>query len=363
MVRRTSLIFAIALAAATIRPGPIEGRASPADALEPEQLLCLREAFGLVSALGNDVWPGWADVPLTTLIVGKEYEFLVNAPPTWHPAPDFSPTEQTFLGRRIYRRPRTLPSALRAAFPVDGLPAAVTGAWSARVESPNEWAITLIHEWFHVLQMDRDEAKKVGDLALGGPTYSSLQLDYPFAYGDADIGHAIHLLGQALYDFWNRSRTLPRAVQRTFLAETSWAALENLKTVVTLKYGEAAYNYFRYQTWKEGVARYSQVRISRLAAGKDHHQHFRHVAGFDGLQGEMSYSRLWDEVMLSNYWLIRSSVGTEGGDPTSFYGIGHGLAELLDAINPDWKDRYFEPGVWLDDLVAEVMDPEGAKEP
>ena len=37
---------------------------------------------------------------------------------------------------------------------------------------------------------------------------------------------------------------------------------------------------------------------------------------------------------------------------------GCGKSNVLDAVNPGWKERYFEEGVWLDDLFAEVMDPD-----
>jgi len=325
-----------------------------------QQLLVLREAFQLVNTVGNEVWPGWVRSPLTVVIIEDDWEYLVNTPPDWTPAGEFELVEQRFIGQPIYRRERTLPRALRAAFPVAGLPAAVVGAWRPAEESPNEWAVSLVHEWFHVLQMTRDEDLKVGDLDLGNGEYTSLQLDYPFVYGDRDIGHAIHLLGSALYDFWSRSRTLPRAMQRTFVAETSWAALQNLETIVGLKYGERAYNYFKYQTWKEGVARYTQVHVSLLAADFEDNGRFYQQPGFAALQGAMSYGRLWEEVTHTNYWLMRTPSGDRGGDPTSFYGIGHGLAELLDAVNPTWKERYFDRDVWLDDLIGEVMDPQAA---
>ena len=359
-MRTAGLACAVAIVSvvpATSAPGraaPEPGQAN----IPRQQLLVLREAFQLANTVGNQVWPGWARVPKTVVIIGDEHEFLLNAPDGWEVAGGFEPIEQTFLGRAIYRRNRTLPHALRAAFPVAGLPAAVVGGWRAREESPNEWAITLVHEWFHVLQMARGDAEKVEALRLGQGTYPSLQLDYPFAYGDEDIGHAIHLLGSSLYDFWSRSRTMPRAVQRKFLAETSWAALQNLETIVSLKYGDDAYNYFRYQTWKEGVARYTQVQVSLLAADLEDTGRFHRQPGFATLTGAMSYGRLWEEVTHTNYWLIRTSLGSEGGSPTSFYGIGHGLAEMLDAVNPGWKERYFEDGVWLDTLFAEVMDPE-----
>jgi len=327
------------------------------DQLSRERLLLLREAFQLVSLVGNDLWPGWAGVPLTVLVVGETREFLVNPPPDWEPSSGFEPADQSFLGRPIYRRRRSLPMALRAAFPVDGVPAAVVGAWREGEESPNEWATTLVHEWFHVLQMQRDEEAKVAELDLDGAAYPSLQLDYPFAYGDGDISNAIHLLGNALYDFWDRSRTLPRAMQRTFVAQTPWAALRNLETVVRLKYGDDAYSYFRYQTWKEGVARYTEVHVALRAADLERRGRLRPVPGFASVPGAMSYQQLWDEVIRTNFWEIRPSV-TEGADPSAFYGIGHGIAELLDQIHPGWRQRYFEEGVWLDDLVTEKMAPD-----
>ncbi len=334
----------------------LEASTTQSGTLARQQLLVLREAFQLVNTVGNEVWPGWARSPLTVVIIDEDHEYLVNTPADWEPTGGFELTEQTFIGQPVFRRSRTLPRALRAAFPIAGLPAAVVGAWQPTEESPNEWAVTLVHEWFHVMQMTRGEEAKVGDLRLGEGVYPSLQLDYPFAYGDRDIGHAIHLLGAALYDFWSRSRSLPRAMQRTFVAETSWAALQNLETIVSLKYGDDAYNYFRYQTWKEGVARYTQVRVSLLAADFEDNGRFYQQPGFAALQGSMSYARLWEEVTRTNYWLMRTASGDQGGDPTSFYGIGHGLAELLDAISPTWKERYFDEGVWLDDLVAEAME-------
>jgi len=352
-----ALLLSAAPAAPSVRPAEAVAQRESGEGMSRQQLLVLREAFQLVNTVGNELWPGWSRSPLTVVVIEDDWEYLLNAPPDWQPAGGFELIEQRFIGQPIFRRPRTLPRALRAAFPIAGLPAAVVGAWRPSEESPNEWAVTLVHEWFHVLQMSREEEMKVAELGLEEEEYPSLQLDYPFAYGDREIGHAIHLLGASLYDFWSRSRSLPRAMQRTFVAETSWAALQNLETVVSMKYGETAFDYFRYQTWKEGVARYTQVHVSLLAADLEGNGRFYPQPGFAALQGSMSYGRLWEEVTHTNYWLMRTPSGDRGGDPTSFYGIGHGLAELLDAINPTWKERYFDRGVWLDDLIAERMDP------
>ena len=195
--------LATVLAATPATSAPRRTDASPAqeDGLPRSQLLVLREAFQLVNTVGNEVWPGWVRSPMTVVIIEDDYEYLLNAPLDWEEASGFELIDQTFIGQPIYRRDGALPQALRAAFPVGGIPAAVVGAWRPSEESPNEWAVTLVHEWFHVLQMTRNEEAKLGDLRLGEGVYPSLQLDYPFAYGDRDIGYAIHLLGSSLYDF------------------------------------------------------------------------------------------------------------------------------------------------------------------
>jgi len=39
----------------------------------------------------------------------------------------------------------------------------------------------------------------------------------------------------------------------------------------------------------------------------------------------------------------------------AFYHLGLGKGLLLDRPMPDWKTRYFAPGVWLDDLVFAAL--------
>ena len=53
--------------------------------------------------------------------------------------------------------------------------------------------------------------------------------------------------------------------------------------------------------------------------------------------------------------MIRTSGRADERGRTSFHAIGHGIAEMLDVIDPDWKRSYFDRGVWLDDLVADAL--------
>lgn len=345
------------LVAAVLAPAPSRAGAaavSPGE-LADEQLLLIREALRVVDEVGDDVWNGWSRAAKATLVIQGDREFLVNLPRRVAPPSDFSSTGQRFGDSMIYSRPGSLPVTLRTAFPIEGLPCAIVGAWRPDVESPDEWVVTLVEQWFHVLQLERGEDVKVRELALADATRPSWQVAYPFPFDDPDVGNAMLLLGQALYDFWSQAAQLPREGQRRFLAQTAWAALQNLRAVVILKHGDAAYRFFQLEAWRDGVARYSGLLVAREMARAELLHEYKVSNDVAGLPEHKSYARLWEENFQSRFWLIRTS-GLDGErDATSFDAIGHGLAEMLDAVNPGWKDRYFEPGVWLDDLLAEGL--------
>jgi len=347
---------ATALLALSVLPvGSAIARGAPAATdIADSQLLLVREALQVVRTVGDGLWPGWSRSSKATLIIDETAEYLMNYPET-DPPPGFQLTSRRFMGRAIYRRPRQLPSTLRTAFPIAGIPAAVVGSWRTDVESPNEWVVTLVEQWFRVMQLDHGEQRKVDGLHLTDHEIPAWQLNMTFPFDDPEVGNALLLLGQALYDFWATGARLPREGQRDFSAETAWAALQNLRTVVRLKYGDQAYKYFQLQTWREGVARYSGIVAAREVARAEILNDYVEVRGFDKLPEHQSYAQMWEENLSSRFWLIRTSGQPGERDRTTFPAIGHGIAELLDAINPHWKERYFEPGVWLDDLVAERL--------
>lgn len=345
----------VAASASAVTLGNPAARVAASDTIDEEQLLVLRESLYLVTVIGNVIWQGWTQVPLPALIVGEEREFLVNAPEGVDLGEEWSTEEQFFGGRAIYSRPREYDPALRATMPVEGVPAAVMGRWEHREESPNEWAITLAREWFHVLQLHRQANQKVSALGLVDVDVPAWQIDYDFPYSDPEVGNALHLLGQSLYDFLTSAARLPQSRQRAFVAETARAALENLRAIVRLKHGDEVYRYFQFIAWKEGVARYTEVHLARRAAEKEIVDEFRPRPGFDLLRGATSYARLWQDTVRTKYWLIRNAGRPGERNRTSLYAIGHGIAELLDAVDADWKEHYFEPDVWLDDLVADAL--------
>ncbi|NKB89214.1 MAG: hypothetical protein GKS06_13435 [Acidobacteria bacterium] len=328
----------------------------PAAELGSEQRLLVREALQIVGIVGDQIWPGWGTTPKTTLVVGQEHEFLVALGRRVDVPEDFQDTGERIAGFRVFSRERTLPITLRAAFEVDGVPMAVVGAWDPTEESPNEWAISLVQQWFHLLQLQRGVGLRVD--ALGGEvaTRTTWPADYAFPFDDEDVGNAMVLLGGALYDFDAIAADLPRDSQRSFQAETTRAALQNLRTVLELKYGPDAYAFFRLRTWRDGVARYSGVLVSRLLAIAENRRQYESMDGFDRLEEHKTYQDVWRDGYANQIWLIRTAQFDSERHLTSFNALGHGMAVMLDVVLPDWKKRYFESDIWLDDLIADGLD-------
>ena len=349
---------AVAALAALVLPAAAHAAEPPTGSslLGGTQALLVREALQIVGIVGEQVWPGWGTTPKTTLIVGEEDEFLVTIGLDIEVADNFAATGETIAGFAVYSRPRSLTRTLRAAFPVDGIPMAVVGAWDATEESPNEWTISLVEQWFHLLQLQRGEQTKATDLGIGEVEVPSWRIDYPFPFEDEDVGNAMVLLGVALYDFGITAPDLPRTSQRSFQGQTARAALANLRTVLTLKHGASAYDFFRLRTWRDGVARYSGVLVARLVAAAEEREVYSSIPGFASLDEHRSYFRVWRDGFANQVWLIRTAQLDGDRHLTSFDALGHGMAVMLDVIAPEWKDSYFEQGVWLDDLIANGLE-------
>jgi hypothetical protein len=101
--------------------------------------------------------------------------------------------------------------------------------------------------------------------------------------------------------------------------------------------------------WLEGTAKYVELR-SWEEASSDH--------GFVSLSGMVddpdfkdyeTYDSRWNQEMRT----AREQAKREGD--TRFYYSGMLQAFLLDRLMPDWKERIFEEGIYLEDLLRETL--------
>jgi hypothetical protein len=297
----------------------------------------LAEAFRMGAALGNRIWAGWSKAPFAVLLVTPEHEFLIRHP---KPSADFKLVNyDPLLQSNVYYRPRTQPQNLLATFPiVGGIPTIVIGqAENTARKTSTPWVVTVLHEHFHQLQYSQPgyyPAVDALDLSRGDQS-GMWMLNYPFPYDWPEMKEHFSLLGKLLAD------ALEARSKHQFSTKLSAYLRQRDELGKTLSPDD--FRYFSFQMWQEGVARYTEYRIAKLAAGqyepgkafrtlKDY-QPFREVAEqiMSGIQNELTGGKLDDYKRVM------------------FYALGAGEGLLLDRVNPRWRQRYFLDKFYLDE--------------
>ena len=101
--------------------------------------------------------------------------------------------------------------------------------------------------------------------------------------------------------------------------------------------------------WEEGLAKYAELQISRLASKE---------AGYESVETVQRDPDFREYAGQEEFWLeqLKEAQNTKGrsGD-TRFYYSGNALAVLLDRLMPDWKPRALPGGEYLDDLLEEAV--------
>ena len=322
------LLFALMLAA----PAPLLAQrllGRPAAALDESDRIRLAESFRLADALRERIWPTWNDAPFAVLLVTPEHEMLLR-----HPAPsaDFERIGyDSLLASEVYVRPRTFAPTLLATFPaVGGVPTIVIGQPKHTGKSSSAWVLTVVHEHFHQLQMSHpDYSRKVEalDLTRGDQT-GMWMLNYPFPYDSP-----------AVQDHF---RTLAHAVAAALEAHGTPAFRERVEEVRTAEMrlrqavAPADARYLAFQSWQEGVARYTEDQVAQLAA-----HGYTPGPAFERLPDYTPAAVAADSIRARILSGLRSAA--LGRDRRgAFYSLGAGIALLLDWAEPDWKARYFE---------------------
>jgi hypothetical protein len=318
-----ALLASIA-SAAPMRPGPTGRSASPAARIPEADRIRLAEAFRLAEAIGDGIWPGWGRVPFAIVLVTPETEFFVrhSAPPS-----DAHPLGwDALLKSEVSARPRTFPTGLLATFPIGGISTVVVGPpENTGSSSSTEWVVTLLHEHFHQLQ----EAQpgfygRVAALGLArGDQTGMWMLNFPFPYDAPAAGKAYDSAAQALRSALGGAPPDAFLAARTRFRES--VAGDDRK-------------YLDFQLWKEGVARYTQIRVARFA-------------GSTKYAPSPAFAALPDYATVPYATLARELEETVSDELSKLtlakdrrlvvYPYGAGEALLLDRIRSCWRDQYF----------------------
>ena len=342
MFRAPSLLSLGVAAITACASAPVARTATPASVptmatLASDDRIRIAEAFRLGEAIGDSIWPGWTSAPFAVLLVTPEREFLVRHP---RPSPDFTRVGyDSLLGSEVLVRERTLSPALLATFPaVGGVSTIVVGQPRATGKSSTDWVLTLLHEHFHQLQQSRpDYFARVEALGLArGDRTGMWMLNYAFPYDAAEVQERFAAFSRAAAAAGDGENDGAPARLTALVA-----ARDRLRAVLA----PDDYRYLSFHLWQEGVARYTEYAIARLAAAR-----YAPSPAFRALPDYQPF----DEAART----LRERIVTGAREPklgsakrVALYPAGAAVALLLDEAEPGWRERYFERMFSLDELM------------
>jgi hypothetical protein len=296
----------------------------------------LSEAFRIGDKLGNQLWTGWNKAPFAVLLVTPENEFLIRHP---KPSSDFRLLGyDSLLQSNVYYRQRTQPQNLLATFPiVGGIPTIVIGqAENTAKKTSTPWVVTMLHEHFHQLQYSQphyyDDVNALG--LTRGDQSGMWMLNYPFPYDWHEMQELFSHLGHSL------ANVLEARTTSDFSAGLSTYVKQRHEVENILSPDD--YRYLSFQIWQEGVSRYTEYRIAKLAGGS-----YRPSKAFRMLKDYEQFAEVAEDIkvgILSELTTVKLSESKR----VIFYALGAGEGLLLDRVNPGWRQRYFVDRFYLD---------------
>jgi hypothetical protein len=300
------------------------------DAQLPEKdVVRIREFYRLASQISDQVWPNWASTPAPLMLVTQETEFL-----THHPNP---PNDFHKIANDLYSRPRHFPANFLATFPAFGpLSVIVIGeAEATEAKTSTPWLFVAMHEHFHQLQDSQpglfDALKGLG-LAHGDET-GMWMLNFPFPYDKPQLGRDFAQLRDLLLAALNETNEKEfRILAERYVSERK-AFFAQLSTEDR--------KYLSFQLWKEGIARYIQIKSAEAAA---HYQPTPEYVALPDYESFASYAGKVRSDTLNE--LKRADLAKWKRVVVYSFGASEGL--LLDRLNPSWKDGYLRNLFTLD---------------
>jgi hypothetical protein len=296
----------------------------------------INEAFKIEEKFGDKVWKDWNKVPFAVDLVTDSAEFLIKHP---NPSPDFKLVGyDSLLQSNIYYRKRIFDKHLLATFPaVNALSTIVVGIPENTRKSSVAWIITLLHEHFHQLQSaQKDYYASVNGLDLAGSDSTGMwMLNYPFPYEDKKINDAYDSLKIAL----TAAIKSEEGNDKKLLIKNYLEKKEVFKNLLN----EKDYRYFSFQLWQEGIARYTELTITKtlLDCGYVFSDAVKNLNDFIELKN--FYNDYYNnEINLLHGLSLYSS------KRICFYAVGTGEGFLLDFTNPEWKKLYFNDKFYLE---------------
>lgn len=291
------------------------------------EALLIREAKIISDKFGDRIWPGISKTPFTIVLVTDSVEYLIYHP---YPSNDFTLAgKDSILQADVYKRKRTYATGLLATFPaVSGVNCIVVGTPENTGRSLTDWMITLLHEHFHQYVNSQpgyfDDVNKLN--LSGGDETGMWMLNYPFPYDSLVIVTQFEKYKKALSDAVAApgKKNNSAALQR-FIGEK-----EKFKSL--LKPDD--YKYFSFQLWLEGLARYTEYKFLELLKSYKISAEIAGIKGFTPL-------KLFTQQFYNNELQSLKVMKLETEKRICIYPVGFAEGLLLDAVNKQWRQKYF----------------------
>ena len=301
------------------------------------------EAWNLLAQRGGQVWSGWGQ-PLPPLLISNgSDDFLVGHP---HPPDGFAPAAGVQMdGQVVFRRSGHL-VPVQAATAWD-----VAGVWSVAVPEraqfqaavdqavgkgkitidPPAYVRAIVHEAFHAYALtltggalpnfgaDVDEQKMIADLSAR-----------------SGLGDRYTVEGQAL------SNALRATTQVDMLSEA--AHFLQLRRERRSSFAPEVASYEQSVEWIEGLARYADTSLIRLAGETDYQPSLDSV-------NYPAADATWEQFLTDLSQPTLSLDGFRG----RYYLLGAGEAFLLDRLMPNWKDSVITQKQSLEVLLDQAL--------
>lgn len=302
----------------------------PTEKMTTEDSVRMGEFYRLASQIQDQVWPGWSKTPTPILLVTPDGEFLTHA--------EKAPERFADTGNGFFMRARQFPTNLQATFPAFGPPSVIVVGTPENTASKTStpWLIMLMHEHFHQLQDAQPNAfRSVEQLGLShGDKTGMWMLNYPFPYEKAEVTAGFATMRDALLG------AVAETDERKFKILAAQYVQKRKAFFALLAPDDR--KYFNFQVWREGIARYTEVKAAEAAAKYQPTPEFAALADFTAFAEYAKGKRAASLTELKQTNFAESK-------RVAFYSFGAAEGFLLDRMHPDWKERYFQHPFTLDE--------------
>ncbi|HEU0295748.1 MAG TPA: hypothetical protein VFR47_23615 [Anaerolineales bacterium] len=313
----------------------------------------LLEALQLRAMLGDQVWPGWGSTEIPIILSNDSYEFLFDyrgqPPAEWSLIAD-----DDLAGKPFFRRTADDPQNFAVR---------VGDIWTASIGTKNNMDVFLIDTF---RDMFPTPIKQIfpyrfliqpSETQLGGLLHETFHVfQYQIAPDRVTEAESIHKLGDqyesssaSLNTEWRQESAL---LADAMEAESQAEKINLVRQFLTIRdarrkdyqLSTELIDYERWLEWEEGTAKYIEVAILKAASESAEYQPLPEMQNDPDFNSYQKFDQRWSQE------LIQLRYQTTSGE-TQFYMTGMAQAFLLDELMPDWKDKYWGDGVFLEDLL------------